>query len=215
MLQDSGERREFSSGSVRDTAIGKCDRKKDKLYGVWRSMRQRCNNQNNKDYKHYGGRGISICAEWSDYLIFKKWSIDNGYVEGLTLDRVNNNGNYEPTNCRWTTNKQQARNKNTNIRIKTEEGSPGKMLVDLSIEHNVNYRTMYDRFKSKTFDKSRMFESGSTMNVPVIRDDGKEFGSITEAARSVNGSTGKVVMVCQGKRNKHKGFSFKYKEARR
>lgn len=76
-----------------------------KLYHVWLMMKQRCYNSRNKDYKDYGARGITIYEEWiNDFKVFHKWAISVGYEEGLTLDRINPNGNYEPNNCRWITN---------------------------------------------------------------------------------------------------------------
>lgn len=73
-----------------------------RLYDIWCSMKSRCYNHKNDDYPNYGGRGISICSEWMDnFSAFRKWALQNGYDDSLTIDRVNANGNYEPTNCRW------------------------------------------------------------------------------------------------------------------
>lgn len=90
--------------------------KKHPLYAVWDSMRARCNNQNNKGYANYGGRGISVCAEWNnDFKTFYDWAI-TGYKPGLELDRYpNNDGNYEPSNCRWATNEEQGQNTRNTI----------------------------------------------------------------------------------------------------
>ena len=82
-----------------------------KLYAIWNSMKQRCNNSNNKKYPRYGGRGIKVCKEWLySFDSFKEWSVKNGYREGLAIDRINNDGNYEPSNCRWTDYKMQNNN---------------------------------------------------------------------------------------------------------
>jgi hypothetical protein len=75
-------------------------------------MKQRCHNPNQRTYKYYGARGIKVCDEWfHDYEAFRKWAIENGYCEGLTIDRINNDGDYEPSNCRWVSFDVQANNK--------------------------------------------------------------------------------------------------------
>lgn len=85
-----------------------------RLYKIWKGMRKRCNNKNSVGYKNYGGRGIGICSEWDNFVNFYDWSIRNNYAESLTLDRINNDGNYEPSNCRWATMKQQSNNSRHN-----------------------------------------------------------------------------------------------------
>jgi len=77
-------------------------------------MKSRCNNKNNPVYMLYGGRGISVCDEWNEFKAFKEWAMNNGYSDQLTIDRINVNGNYEPDNCRWATQKEQCRNKRDN-----------------------------------------------------------------------------------------------------
>jgi hypothetical protein len=81
------------------------------LCNVWSSMISRCYNPKNRGYKYYGGRGISVCYEWkNDLEIFFDWAMKNGYKEGLTIDRINNDGNYEPSNIRFVTTKDNNRN---------------------------------------------------------------------------------------------------------
>lgn len=87
---------------------------KTRLYKIWAKIKERCYNPKAIRYKNYGGRGIKVCSQWLNFEPFYEWSITNGYNDTLTIDRINNNGNYEPSNCRWVTDKVQARNKTTN-----------------------------------------------------------------------------------------------------
>lgn len=79
-----------------------------RLYTTWKNIRQRCYNGELPYYPNWGGRGISVCKEWrDDFLSFRRWALASGYKKGLTIDRMNNDGDYEPSNCRWATQQQQ------------------------------------------------------------------------------------------------------------
>jgi len=87
-----------------------------RLYKEWRGMKVRCNNPTDQHWPDYGGRGIRLCDEWNEsYEAFAEWAKANGYDDSLTIDRIDVNGNYEPSNCRWVTQKEQSNNKRTNV----------------------------------------------------------------------------------------------------
>jgi len=110
----------------------------------WDTMRQRCNNPNDKKYRHYGGRGIVVCERWSD---FENFLADMGEKpDGMTIDRIDNDGNYEPGNCRWATLVQQARNKRNNVML-TYQGNTF-CLAEWAVRTGLTYRTIHSRYKS-------------------------------------------------------------------
>lgn len=88
-----------------------------RLYGIWSDMRRRCVDPRLRCYPRYGGRGIKVCDEWPEYTAFERWARSSGYSSDLTIDRIDNDGNYEPANCRWATRKQQSRNTSSNRKV--------------------------------------------------------------------------------------------------
>lgn len=96
-------------------ATTKHNETKTRLYSVWSNMKQRCYNKKQIMYKYYGAKGIIVCDEWkNNYEAFRDWAFANGYGNNLTIDRINVNGNYEPSNCRWISNFEQQHNKSNN-----------------------------------------------------------------------------------------------------
>lgn len=97
--------------------FAKRGKNRSRIYSIWASMIRRCTNPKEMSYKDYGGRGIAVCDEWTDFQTFKDWAFANGYDDKLTIDRINVNGNYEPSNCRWVDMNVQANNTRANVMI--------------------------------------------------------------------------------------------------
>lgn len=97
-------------------------RKEPHLYSIWNTMRHRCYNPKHHKYQSYGGRGIKVCDEWlNNYIPFREWALNNGYNEKLSIDRIDNDKDYSPLNCRWATCTEQANNRRT-TRMLTHNG---------------------------------------------------------------------------------------------
>jgi hypothetical protein len=115
-----------------------------KLNTVWLGMRKRCLTPTCKNFRWYGARGIKICQEWDSYERFEEWSLKSGYAPGLSIDRINNDGNYEPSNCRWATLLEQNNNSRWNIVIAF--GGKRQTLAQWARELNVPYNKMRYRY---------------------------------------------------------------------
>lgn len=118
---------------------------KKRLYRIWMAMKNRCLNRNVPYYVNYGGRGITICDEWLNYSTFREWALNNGYSDDLTIDRIDVNGNYEPTNCRWITLTDQQSNRRNCHYI--EYKGQRKILKDWAKELNIPERRLSSRLR--------------------------------------------------------------------
>ena len=123
----------------KDSSTRIADVRKEKLHSVWNTMKQRCSNPNSSGFKHYGGRGIKVCEEWrNSYASFKEWAILTGYREGLTIERIDVDGNYSPDNCKWITMREQMINRRGTRYIEYEgKRIPvAKMVYELGLVYN-------------------------------------------------------------------------------
>lgn len=115
-----------------------------RVYCIWARLKQRCRDPKVKEYKYYGGRGISISPEWNAFKTFYEWAMSHGYADNLTIDRIDNDGNYESSNCRWSTRIEQSRNKRNNHLI-TYMGQT-KTLAEWSEDFGMESSTLRQRF---------------------------------------------------------------------
>jgi len=125
--------------------------RKTRIYSIYKGMKDRCRYKTNDNYERYGGRGIRVCEEWlADYMNFYNWAINNGYKEGLTLDRIDPNKNYEPDNCRWATYKEQANNTRRNNYITYNNKT--HTLTEWSEILGIKRSTLSNRIVTKKWD---------------------------------------------------------------
>ena len=148
---------------------------KTRLYRAWQNMKARCYRKSTREYNNYGGRGITVCDEWiHSYENFKGWSIQNGYSDNLTLDRIDVNKGYSPDNCRWITNKEQQNNKRDNV-IYTFNGET-LTLAQWSEKLGICYKTLQKRIRNWGVEKALATPLRTSQ---VIDLTGQKFGRLT------------------------------------
>ena len=138
-----GKQNHFKHGDAR---VGQVK----KLHNLWRDMLKRCYSKNTQVYKKYGARGITVCVEWrNNYVAYKEWMLEQGWIDdcGLTIDRVDNDGPYSPSNCKLSTRKEQARNRRTSKRIMINGES--KTVAEWSEIFNIPYCVLYYQYVTK------------------------------------------------------------------
>lgn len=127
--------------------------KNTRLYRIWKSMRSRCNNKNENSYKDYGGRGVSICDEWNKFEAFRSWSLEHGYNDELSIDRIDCDGNYCPENCRWANAVTQANNTRRN-HLLTHNGET-RTMAEWSRKTGISYQKIKCRINKCGWDVDR------------------------------------------------------------
>ena len=145
-----------SCGCLREQNTGKMFTKHNKsmstIYHVYYGIKGRCYNPKNSVYRYYGGKGVTMCEDWrNDFMAFYNWAIANGYKDGLTIDRINSNGNYEPSNCRWVTQKEQNRNKKSN-RFELFAGKK-RCVAEIAELVGLSYSSVLERCNNNTLYK--------------------------------------------------------------
>lgn len=121
-----------------------------RLYRIWSLIKDRCENKNNPAYERYGGRGIRLCDEWHSSSSFFDWALNNGYSENLTIDRIDNDGDYCPENCRWADIYTQSNNTRRN-RYMTLNGKT-QTLAEWCTEYDMPYKTVHSRLNRQRWD---------------------------------------------------------------
>lgn len=145
-----------------------------RIYSIYKSIKRRCFNENSENYASYGGRGISVCNEWCDrengFVNFYNWAMANGYSDELTIERIDVNGNYEPSNCTWIPNHEQAFNKRNTIYSKD-----GKSVAKMAREKGtVSPAIARERYK-------KGWELEDALNIPVLKK-----GETLEKRKKIN-----------------------------
>lgn len=133
-----------------------------RIYDLWQGIKNRCYKHSAQSYARYGARGITMCDEWkNDFTAFYKWAMLNGYSDELEIDRIDNDGNYCPDNCRWATHKEQANNRRTNVFITYQDKT--LTLQQWAEEKGINESTLYSRIKRNGWSLDR------ALNIPSRR----------------------------------------------
>lgn len=190
------------------------------IYHVWHEIKARCFNQNDKAYTNYGGRGISMCDEWKNsFIAFKDWAYSNGYQEGLTIDRIDNNGNYEPDNCRWVNYKVQANN--TRSCRYLEINGERKTISQWCDVYGISSSVVYTRIDTyhwdviKALTKPPRCLGTRKVNAVILVKDGKivsRYNSATEASLMFNIGCTQLRKACRRQAKNYYGYDWYYEK---
>jgi hypothetical protein len=194
---------------------------KRKIHQVWRNMMCRCYRKEHTSYEYYGGRSIKVCEEWHTFEPFYKWALANGYSDNLTIDRIDVNSNYEPSNCRWATQKEQANNRRNN-HLFTYNGET-KTISEWAESLGITHQALEYRLRSPSWtiaealtikSKARLVEQPS-FRKPIYQKSIdneliKKWGSTSEAAKALKIHNENITRALNNPRYTAGGFCWEY-----
>lgn len=191
-----------------------------KLYNVWKNMISRCHNPKDDRYYTYGERGITVCDAWKkDFHAFARFALENGWEPGLSIERLDVDGQYAPQNCTFITMTEQMRNKTNNVYITI--GNETKCLIEWCEIFGVSFQTAWARYKVQGItDVNRLFYPGDLRelqpHIIQLTLDGEviaEYARISEASRRSGANEATIRSVCKGKGRTAGGYRWEFKEA--
>lgn len=141
------------------------------IYNSWAAMKGRCDRPSDVAYQHYGGRGITYCAEWKTFEGFLS-DMQATWRKGLSIERIDSNGNYEPSNCRWATVKEQSRNKRSNVLVVCPDGAT-RVLKEASELYGIPYITLYSRVVTLAWPEAEWFKPVRRRAAPTTQIEGE------------------------------------------
>lgn len=197
------------------------DRTKRRLHTAWRNMLGRCENPRHSGYKDYGGRGIVICEEWHNFFSFYAWSLSNGYADNLTIDRIDNDKGYNPSNCRWVSQKKNSRNRRNN-HVVTFNGE-SLCVSEWAERLGMTASALGERLRSSAWSLEQALtigKNGRVVKQPSfekavfqISKDGsilKKWDSITEASLALKIPNSNISRALKNKKYTACGFRWEY-----
>lgn len=189
-----------------------------RIYNIYRGMKTRCYTSSDYHYQWYGAKGIKVCEEWlNDFMSFYNWALNNGYKDNLTIDRINNEGDYEPNNCRWITIKEQCNNRRTNNLI-TINGIT-HTISEWSKLSGINRKAIHRKQQKGVHGEDLLAPVKSPKKCKIVQKDLnnniiKIWDSLQQIQNETNFSKNSIICVCK-KKEYHKtayGFKWEYLE---
>jgi hypothetical protein len=180
-----------------------------RIHRIWTGIKTRTSPNNSEKYPHYSGRGITHCKEWDQFEPFYEWAMANGYSDNLSIDRIDVNGNYEPSNCRWVTMAEQAKNKTTNRHLIIN--GENKTITEWSKITGIDIATISWRIKQGRNNEEALTKLKKTIKVSMVDHDEKvikTYNSMSEAERENGISKGKISEVVSGNRKTAGGYKW-------